>query len=118
MNKAQKMTVKEKADARERKRRLQHSSDIKELMKDPRFRRVLRQWITDSKAFSETFTTDPYQSAFNQGMRKIGRSFYNEIGIIDPDGQRQMQLEGNQAAHLEQQNRMIDEERARKDDPY
>lgn len=60
-------------------------ADFKWLMSNRRGRRIVWRLLEEAGVFRTTFTDNPMQTAFNEGMRKYGVAVLVQVHKLTPD---------------------------------
>jgi hypothetical protein len=92
----------ERRSRRENLKRKQAQDDLVALMKDERFRRFVHARLVACHIWTPSFSTDPYQTAFNEGERNMGLRLFAEVEAAAPLETAMMIAEASGAKAQEQ----------------
>ncbi len=82
-----------KAEAESLKQRLKLHQSYQAVFAQPQGREVLHDLLREAGMFSTSQTTDPYQTAFNEGKRYIALFVLNRLRMDNLDHVQQLLME-------------------------
>ena len=78
------------AQKKEKLREERHVADLAALLQLPEFKRFAWRLLSDLRVFSNAFTADPYDHAFNAGEKNAGLKLIAEMESASPTAFLQM----------------------------
>jgi hypothetical protein len=98
MNENNSFDSSEEASVKERKRKIllqekQAELDLYNLMNSSAGRNVIGRILSTRSPYTKSFASDPYNTAFNEGLRWAGCLIVNELIRVCPELYMQLQME-------------------------
>lgn len=95
------LTIEQKRQKKEERKRERELSDIRDILLKPAGRRFIWRVLEEGRIFYDAFALDSNSTYYNLGRQSISRLFLNELLEAKPDALSQMQQERDSEAESE-----------------